>query len=329
MKPGIGVLLPSGLQAQLFSGTTREMLNTLGDVRWNEGTEHLSEHEAIALLQNCEIAIGSWGTAGPSPKILEACPKLRLWEHAAGSVKRLLDPHMAGRELTIASCAPAIALNVAEMTVGLLIIGVRNVLKNAQENRTILKPDKLQYGKSLGDVTVGVLAASQVGRRVLEFLRPFHPHILLFDPYVSKEEAQQAGAEKVDTVNELCRRSDAVTLHTPALPETTYILGKDQFLVMKDETVIINTSRGKCLDEVALLEELQKGRFFAFLDVSDPEPAAMDSPLRSLSNVVYTAHISGGRTHKIGAQVLSDIQSFLTGESPLMVVTPEMFGRIA
>lgn len=328
MKPTIGVLLPTDLQAQLFSDKQREILHTLGEVRWNERAAYLAEEEAAAFLQDCEIAIGSWRTPIPSAKILDACPKLRLWEHAAGSVKHMFGPHLDGRDLTIASCAPAIALNVAEMTLGLLIIGVRKVLINAQENRTLFKPDKLKC-KSLGDVTVGVLGASQVGRRVLEFLQPFHPRILLYDPFVLSEEARKLGAEKVDTVNELCQHADAVTIHTPVLPETTPILGEEQFRIMKDDAVIINTARGKCLDESALLKELQKGRFFAFLDVSDPEPAAMDSPLRNLPNVVYTAHIAGGRSHKIGAQVVSDIQKFLAGQSPLMAVTPDMLGRIA
>ena len=110
MKPIIGVLLPTDLQTQLFSDNTRELLNDIGDVRWNESDEHLSENEAATLLQDCEIAIGSWGTPRPSPTILDACPTLRFWEHAAGSVKRLFGPHLKGRDLTIASCAPAIAL---------------------------------------------------------------------------------------------------------------------------------------------------------------------------------------------------------------------------
>ena len=123
----------------------------------------------------------------------------------------------------------------------------------------------------------------------------------------------------------LCAESHAVTLHTPALPATKHIMGAREFAAMRDGTVFVNTARGMCVDEMALIAELREGRFFAFLDVSDPEPAAQDSPLRHLPNVVYTSHMAGGRhaTYNLGEQCIRDVEAFIRGGRPECVVTEE------
>jgi len=107
------------------------------------------------------------------------------------------------------------------------------------------------------------------------------------------------GAELVADLMELCRRSDAVTLHTPPLPSTEKLLRAEHFQVMADDAVFINTSRGICLDEQALIAELAKGRLFAFLDVSAPEPA------------------------------VDDITAFLAAGQPLRAVTADKLDRMA
>jgi phosphoglycerate dehydrogenase-like enzyme len=127
----------------------------------------------------------------------------------------------------------------------------------------------------------------------------------------------------------LCTASDVVTLHTPALPSTARMLRAEHFQAMRDDAVFVNTARGLCIDEAALAVELAKGRLFACLDVTDPEPAAADSPLRRLPNVVLTSHIAGPAAFNLGAQAVDDIAAFLRGRKPLCVQTPDMLDRIA
>ena len=133
----------------------------------------------------------------------------------------------------------------------------------------------------------------------------------------------------MDKLADLCARSNAVTLHTPALLTTRHIMGRAQFQAMADDAVFINTSRGHCVDESALVEELSKNRLFAFIDVTAPEPAATDSPLRGLPNAFITSHIAGGHDYRIGKQAVDDILAFLQGGTPRLVVTRGMFDRIA
>ena len=327
-RPKVGVVIPAPLRATLFSPADIARLEKIAEVVYNDTDQHLDTAQAAAHLADCRVGIGSWGTPYPDAELLPACPALKLWVHAAGTVKRMFGPHLEGRDLTIASCAPAIAENVAEITLGQLIIGLKRTLENGGANRNG-RTGKPANSRSLAACTIGVVGASQVGRRTIRNLKPFGPKILLCDPYVSAEEAASLGAEKVEDLTELCRRIDALTSHVPATPSTNKIFGAEQFKALPDDAVFVNTARGASVDEDALIAELEKGRLFAFLDVSDPEPTADDSPLRRLPNVVYTSHIAGGADFKIGAQAVGDIEAFLEGREPAMAVTPDMLERIA
>lgn len=328
MPVKIGVVIDKPLRDRLFMPADQSRLNTLGDVVWTEKTEPLTESEAVELLRECEIGIGSWRSPYPTEALIAACPHLKLWEHAAGSVKRMFGPHLTGRDLVIACCKPALADIVAEMTLGEIFLGLRRVFENATLNRTTIcghpKNIKVIFGS-----TIGIVGASLIGRRMIHLLKTFGCHILLFDPYVTDAEATNLGVEKLTDLPTLCARCDVISLHTPDLPETRHIMGAKEFQAMQDESIFINTSRGNCVDESALVAELEKGRLFAFLDVSAPEPTPLESPLRSLPNVVYTSHIAGPPCYNIGHQAVNDVEAFLKGDSPLHVVTEEMLPTTA
>lgn len=318
MAAKIGVVIPVPLRRKLFDESDIERLKTLGDAEITDSTGHLSMADACRLLADCEVGVGSWGTVSPCEELLSACPRLRLWEHVAGSVKHMFGPHLQGRDLTIASCAPASAGNVAEFTLGEIIVGVRRIVGPGGAKR-----------KCLSDATIGVIGASAVGRRVIRLLEPFGPSVLLYDPFVDAAEADRMGARLVTDLLELCAACDVVTLHAPALPSTAKMLGAVHFRAMRDDAIFINTARGACVDEPALIAELEKGRLFAFLDVTDPEPAPDDSPLRRLHNVILTPHVAGPADRKIGRQAVDDIAAFLAGGSPRRAVTADMLDRLA
>ncbi len=330
----IGVVIHTKLRDALFAPEDCARLERLGEVRWTDSPEPIGMDAAVKLLAGCQVGVGSWGTPHPSVELLSACRQLRLWEHVAGTVKHMfaaMPPRPAGEELIIASCKPANAANVAEMTLAEIILGLRRAFENAAANRTGKNPPgsrparlRVLYGS-----TVGVIGASHVGREVLRLLKPFGCKLLLYDPYVSPAQAEELGAELVAELVDLCRRSDVITLHTPDLPSTEKLIGAREFAAMADEAVFINTARGRCIDEEALIAELRTGRLFAFLDVTEPEPAPADSPLRALPNVVLTSHIAGVAATNLGRQAVDDIEAFLRGGSPLCVARPEELERMA
>jgi phosphoglycerate dehydrogenase-like enzyme len=326
--PKIGVVIHTPLRDALFSPEDQARLSGLAEVVWTESPKPLSTEAAIALLRDCDIGVGSWQTPFPTPELLAGCPRLALWEHAAGTVRHMFGPHMRERALQIASCKSAIADCVAEMALAEIILGLRGVFPNAAANRLGPAPKPVSC-RALFGATVGVVGASEVGKSVLQLLRSFSCQRLLYDPYVPSEAAKQWNAEWIADLTELCARSDVVTLHTPDLPTTRGLMGAAQFQAMRDDAIFINTSRGNCVDEAALIAELEKGRLFAFLDVSAPEPAAADSPLRRLPNVVYTSHIAGPPAKNIGKQAVDDIAAFLAGGTPRCLVREDDLDRVA
>lgn len=329
MAVRIGVVIPEPLRTQLFAPEDVRRLEDLGHVAWSEGEAHRDPAAAARLLADCGIGLGSWGTVHPaSPGLLAACPRLRLWEHVAGTVKHMFGPHLDGRGLVIASCKGAIADGVAEQTVGALIVGLRRIVENASANRSgrTPKPEGLRL---LACSTVGVVGASEVGRRVLALLRPFGARALCYDPFASAADLAAIGAEKVDGVVELCARSHAITVHTPLLPTTRGLVSAAALAALPDGALVVNTSRGECIDQAALERACLAGRLRAWLDVTVPEPLPDDHALRRLPNVVLTSHIAGPAATNLGRRAVDDVAAFLAGGAPQCVITPAMLERVA
>jgi phosphoglycerate dehydrogenase-like enzyme len=123
-----------------------------------------------------------------------------------------------------------------------------------------------------------------------------------------------------------------VTIHAPSIPSTDKLLNSITLALMKDDAVLINTARGTIIDENALVAELEKGRLFACLDVTDPEPPVTDHPFRKLPNVVLLPHIAGAVNnglHRIGKYTVNEIIKFLNNENLKGEVTLNTIDKLA
>ena len=331
-KPKIALLQTKTLTEQLFTDEALDRMAELGQVVVNPGRERPTVEETIDLVQGARACVTSWGCQRMTEEILDVAPDLGIVVYAAGSTKPVVADAVWERGITVTSSAAMIAVNVAEITVGCLIVGLKNVwgLSQVTHSGGWREGRESEKMRVLNQATIGVIGASHVGRKVLEYLRPFGvKEILLYDPYWSAEDIAELGARKVP-LPELLSRSDAVTLHAPALPTTRHMLGGEELRLMNDDAVLINTSRGQNIDQQALTAELEKGRLFAFLDVTDPEPPARDSRLRALPNVVLTPHVAGGSANpRMGDHAVEELRRFFAGEAPLYEVTREMLARIA
>jgi len=329
-RPTIAITIGKNHYPRMFNERAWQALSTFADIIHHPGPEPATKEELIALLPPADACITSWGVARLDEDVMTAAPRLRAMAHMGGSVKRFVSDALWERGVHVTSAGKILAVDVAETTLGLMIVGMKRVWPLAQHVREGgWRESDWWPARELVHKQVGIIGASNVGRHLIKLLQSFDVTILLYDPFVSAQEAEQLGVIKLE-LEELLPRADIVTIHAPLKPDTTHLLNAQRLALMKDNALLINTARGGLIDETALIAELQKGRFFAFLDVTDPEPPAANSPLRSLHNVVVTPHLAGciEDCSRMGELAVEELRRFFAGEAPIYRITPDMFTRI-
>ncbi|MCX5208420.1 hydroxyacid dehydrogenase [Kitasatospora sp. NBC_00240] len=306
------------LAPQLIDAQTLARLTGLADLDPSLIVDDFTTPEAAAALADAEVLVTSWGCPPIDEAVLAAAPRLRAVIHAAGSVKHHITDACWERGLQVTSAAWANALPVAEYTVAAILFANKQVLRLAAEYRELrARHDWQAAHPRIGNYrrTVGIVGASQIGRRVLELLRPYDLHLLLHDPYVEAAEASALGARPVE-LDELCELSDVVSIHAPQLPSTRHMIDRRRLALMPDGATVVNTSRGSLIDQDALVPELVSGRLSAVLDVTSPEVLAEDSPLYDLPNVLLTPHMAGSmgtELHRMAAAAVDELARYTAG----------------
>ncbi len=332
-KPVIAILLDTEHQRALLDGPTVAALERSFHLNWPAHADSVSAKETAELLENADGCMSGWGSPRLTADLLEGAPKLKIVAHAAGTVKPVVSDELWRRGILVTSAAVALAVDVAHFTVALMVIGRKNFMElsahaGAGEWSRLsgsLPPDELR------GCTVGIIAASHVGRNVISLLKHFGVEILLHDPHVNEKLARELGAEWAE-LDEIFKRSDIVSIHAPALPTTRHMVNAARLAHMRDGATLINTSRGSLIDETALAAELQKRRIWAFLDVTDPEPPPAGSILYNCPNLTLTPHLAGslGRGRRwLGRLAAEELVRFFAGEKPLHPISRDMLGRIA
>ncbi len=283
-----------------------------------------------------DTVITGWETIPITEERLLQAPKLKLIAHAAGSVKPVISPGVWPRNIRVISANHSLAIGVAETTLGLIITGLKGVFPTSN----LTKAGGWKRGgngisgfpvRELFDNTIGIIGAGAIGRHLISLLKSYEVSVLVYDPYLTPQDAQSLGVTSV-SLDTLLTQSDVVSLHAPNVPANRHMLGKDHFPKMRDNAIFINTARGALVDEAALAQELQTGRIWAFIDVTDPEPPLADSPLRTLPNVTLTPHIAGAISNgcrRLGRQIATSLEAITHGKPVLSEVTQDMLDRIA
>ena len=309
----------------LFDDELRSRLEALADLVLPAPVASFDPPAVRAALGRADVLLTSWGCPPLDAAVLAGAPRLRAVLHAAGSVKHHVTDACWDRGLAVTTAADANAVPVAEFTLAAILAAGKRAHAFAAGFRA--HPGELAWrhgvagaagGASNYRRTVGVVGFSRIGRRVADLLRPFDLTVLVADPYADPAAVTAAGAELAD-LDDLIRRSDVVTLHAPALPETHHLIDARRCALMKDGATLINTARGALVDHAALTAQCEHGRLHAVLDVTDPEPLPPDSPLYHLPNVVLTPHIAGAmgtECHRLAALALDELQR-LTRDEPL------------
>ena len=210
---------------------------------------------------------------------------------------------------------------VADTAMTLLLAVARKVRLADQHVRGgSWRPSALLPMRRLRGQTMGLVAFGHIARMVAERAKGFGIRVVAFDPYLDAPAMAKVGVEKVDSLEALLACSDIVSVHTPLTKETQGLIGRAQFAAMKPGAILVNTSRGKVIDEEALIEALRSGRLAgAGLDVLWTEPPAKDNPLLKMENLVLTPHYASTTMEAIddlAQKVSRQVVQYLRGEWP-------------
>ncbi|MDI1249180.1 MAG: hydroxyacid dehydrogenase [Lacunisphaera sp.] len=270
-----------------------------------------------ARLAGAEVLVGSWGIPELGADILEAMPKLRVVLYGAGSVRGFVSDEFWRRGIVLSSAAGANAGPTATFAEAMIILALKQTwfyLRRGGADWAYLS-DTASSG--VHAATVGIIGLSSVGRLVVQGLQRHELTILACDPTVTAEEAARLGVE-LTSLPEIFERCDVVSLHAPLLPQTIGLIGAEHLRRMKPHASFVNTARGAIVREAELVAVLrERPDLTALLDVTDPEPAPPNSPLRTLPNAILTPHLAGARHREIalvGRVVLEELDRYLSGQ---------------
>ena len=294
---------------------------------------HLSEDEAVALLQPFEVLCTIRERMSLPRSLFQRLPNLKLVTIIGMSLPNL-DMNAATEHGVIVAhwnlanpLYKGILNATPELTWGLMIATVRHM--DLESRRMRAGGWQGTFGMILAGRTLGLLGLGRIGKRMAAYARAFDMPVIAWSQNLTDEAAAAVGARRVEK-DDLFRLADILSIHVQLSDRTRGLVTARELALMKPEAYLINTSRGPIVVEADLIAALQSGRIAgAGIDVYDAEPPAVDHPFRTLDNVTVTPHL-GYVTHETLAAFYSDtleaVAAFANG-APIRIANPEALGH--
>jgi phosphoglycerate dehydrogenase-like enzyme len=263
--------------------------------------EAAAEAELARFAAHLDVLLVCHGAPFVSAELLDAAPRLTLLGELEGDrFGYRLDVEAAQRRgVRVVDTSHGSSWPAAEWALGLALVGLRNAGASfrrmiAHQPAFVPVADRSGpgfHGAELSGKRVGLVGFGHIGRRLVELLRPFGVEVRVFDPFVPRELAEPYGVRFGPLSTALS--CDVVFVLVPHTVATEGMIGAGELDQLRPGGVLVNVSRGKVIDSAALLARLERGDVVACLDVFDPEPLPLDSPLVDLANVFVSPHIAG------------------------------------
>lgn len=258
-------------------------------------------------------------TAGPQLKVIS--------NHAVG-FDNIDIPAATARKIPVGNTPGILTDATADFAFSLLVSAARRVVEGDRYVRAgqwkTWGPSIL-LGPDVTGATLGIIGYGRIGQAMAKRASGFDMRILYHDPMVTNP-AVPGTAVDLET---LLRESDFISLHTVLSAETRHLINRDTLALMKPSAILVNTSRGPVVDGQALYEALKAKKIFAAaLDVTDPEPLPMDSPLLELDNLVIAPHIASASKptrDKMSLMAAENLLAGLNGQRLPTCVNPEIY----
>jgi len=261
------------------------------------------------------------GSIKVTREIMASSPRLKaVGVHGIGCDHVDLE---AARELgkVVLNTPTALTETVAEMAIALMLSMTRRIVSADKAVRAG------EWSRKYGDLkgievmgkTVGLIGLGKIGMATAHRLKPFGVDLIYYSRTRKEDVEEELGMEWV-SLEQLLRRSDIISLHVPHSPETYHMLSSVEFEMMKDGVYIVNSARGKIIDQAVLVEALKSGKVAgAALDVFEVEPLPQGDPLASMDNVILAPHLGASSQEamwRMATQVADGVFKVMNGERP-------------
>ena len=246
-------------------------------------------------------------------KVLEQARNLKVIGRAGIGVDNVDIPAATARGIIVMNTPFGNSITTAEHAISLMLALARQI-PEADASTRAGKWEKNKFmGVEIFGKTLGVIGCGNIGSIVADRATGLRMKVVAFDPFLSQERADDLGVEKVE-IDQLFRRADFITLHTPLTDKTRNIINAGAIKNMKKGVRIINCARGGLVDEAALYEALKSGQVAgAAFDVFVTEPAT-ENPLFHLPNVVCTPHLGAATSEaqeNVALQIAEQMSDYL------------------
>ena len=288
-----------------------------------------------APFKDVEYIFSTWSMPGGGEiKLVDYLPNLKAVFYAAGSVRYFANEYFE-KNVRIFSAYAANAIPVAEYTVGQILLANKgffqsSLLAKAGEHQKACDASHAHVGNY--GANIGIIGAGMIGKKVIELLKPYRLNILVFDVFMSEEQAEAMGVKKA-TLEEIFSTCHVVSNHLANVPATVGILKKEHFEAMMPNATFINTGRGAQVCEDEMLEVLEERiDICALLDVTVEEPPKEGSKFYTLPNVFLTPHIAGSQeweVRRMAELVIDEFENLINGRPVSYEITPEKLAKMA
>lgn len=291
---------------------------------WPEPGE--AKRQPLDWPEETEALFGTWGMPTLTAGVLERLPNLKVLFYGAGSVKALLCDEFFRKGIRVFTGARANAIPVAEYALAQILLHLKGIshlrVRSRADWRHYHATNRQAYPGNYR-TRVGLVSYGVIARTLRERLRAFDHEVFVWDPYLSREEAEKEEVQLVDR-GALFRECHAVSIHTPLLKETRGMLGYADILPMRRDGLLINTARGAVFDQRGLARALsERPDLVAVLDVLEKEPPEENDPIFALPNAHITPHVAGSmgpECARIGSDMDAACGDYLAGRpSPFEV----------
>lgn len=248
-------------------------------------------------------------------ELMESAPRLRVVGRAGVGVDNIDVAAATARGIVVMNAPDGNTMTTAEHTLALLMSLARRIPQAVSSLRAGRWERKRFIGVELQGKTLGIVGMGRIGRVVASRARSLGMNIVAYDPFIQPEQARDLEVEMA-ALDDVFRRADFLTIHTPLTADTRGLIGREAFARMKQGVRIINCARGGLVDERALLDAIKEGKVAgAALDVFEEEPPPADHPLLQRDEVITTPHLGASTTEAqegVAFTVAEQMRDFLS-----------------